>query len=276
MADKWQAVMHPDTGLVPNFFGSAGWQPGADQLPGEWVCSRGASLTATAWLEAAAELARRSGGEELRERLTGMGLRLARGVAARVYDAGRRVFREHLHLDGRAYEQTARYCFATQQEKDAAVAGDPEMAQVKVYDGAGFYRPPNYFERCAGSNIPFDLGRAAAMTGDTELVERVSAFAADAVEASRELSGPLTPEGRWTFRATGWYVKMCVLLHRATGDGAFLDRARELADRELVALRQPTSPGWWHMRERSTLLDAMLELHAALQIQHHVEERRRA
>ena len=73
-----------------------------------------------------------------------------------------------------------------------------------------------------------------------------------------------TPEGRWTFRASGWHIKMCLLLHQTTGQAKYLAWASELADREIGFLQQVACPEWWRMRERSTLLDALLELHAAL------------
>ena len=242
---------------------AAGWQPGADQMPGKWAETRGSALTAVSWLEASHELSARPGAEPLRARLADMALRLARGVADHVYDAEQHRFREHLCFDGKPYEDTARYCFRTQAEKDAAVRKDPRMAQVIVYDGAGFYRNPNYYEQCVGSSIPFHLTQVAAATGDAALLEHAARFAADAVEEARQLDGPFTPEGRWTFRATGWHITMCLLLHRATGDGKYLNWAAELAEREIDALRQVTCPHWWRLRERSTFLDALLELHAA-------------
>jgi hypothetical protein len=152
MTAKWAAVQHDTSGLVPNFFGAVGWEYGAPQPPGQWAEARCAALTAPLWLQAAAMLRRRPGAEELAGQLHGMGRRLALGVARHAYDRERRVITEHLCLDGRPYLATARYCFRTQAEKDAAVRRDPQMAQVAVYDGAGFYRPPNYWEYCAGSN----------------------------------------------------------------------------------------------------------------------------
>ncbi len=264
MADKWRAVMHPDSGLIPNFFGAAAWQPGAAQPPGKWVEARGAALTAASWMDAVAELARRPGAEGLREQLTDMALRLARGLAARVYDTGQGRFLEHFHLDGRPHEATARYCFATQEDKNAAVARDPRMAQVPVYSGAGWYRPPTYYEHCAGVGIPLHLTQVAAATNDSFLLAKTAEFAAMARDASRRLDGPFTPEGRWTFRATGWYIRMCLLLYTTTADRRYLDWSVELADREMAALDRVVHPHWWRMRERSIFLEALLELHREL------------
>lgn len=267
MADKWRAVQHPEAGLVPNFFGAEGHNPKGAQRPGTWAETRGAALTALSWMQAAAELRQRPGAERLSAQLSEMGTHLARGVARYAYDPDRRVFREHLHLDGRIYEDTARYCFRTQEEKDAAVRDDPMMARVAVYDGAGWYRNPNYYEHCAGSNIPYQLCAAAALARDREQpvdwVQVLERLAADAIDEARKLDGPFTPEGRWTFRASGNYIKMCLLLHGMTGNAQYLDGAQELAAREITALGRVECPHWWRLRERSTLLDALLALHAA-------------
>lgn len=138
------------------------------------------------------------------------------------------------------------------------------MAQVPVYDGAGFYSPPHYWEPCAGTDIPDQLAHVAAITGNRELVELLHPIAADAVEASRQQSGPFTREGVWTFRASGRYVRMHVWLWQATGDRRYLNRAEELADAEIRRLRQVASPDWWRLPERAVMLDALLMLHQAL------------
>ena len=268
MADKWQAVQHRKSGLIPNFFGAGAWIQGADQQPGQWCETRGAALTALALLQASAELRLRPGveAEHLADQVADMGSRLAMGVAKYAYDPDRRVFIEHLHLDGSKYTETARYCFRTQQEKEAAVRKDPKLAPVAVYDGAGWYRNPNYYEQCAGSDIPYQLCAAATLcdsSAQTDLIKRIEQFANDAVEEANKLEGPFTPEDRLTFRATGQYVKMFVLLHAMTKKTQYLDQARNLADREMAALARLKYPQWWRMRERSTLLDALLMLYAA-------------
>ena len=264
MADKWAAVQHPVSGLVPNFFGATGWAPGTSQRPGEWCEARGAALTALSLMQAVSELRHRPGAEELAERLTAMSREMALGVARWSYDPDRRVFLEHLHRDGRPWSGTARYCFSTEEEKAEAVRKDPQMAQVRVYDGAGLYRDPNYYEHCAGTHIPWHMASAAALDDcpEPELVQRLCRIADDVLDEARKLDGAFTPEGRWTFRATAQYVKLCLVLARMTGDRAHVSSARELADREIRALSPVRCPEWWRMRERSALLEAMLLLHS--------------
>ena len=72
----------------------------------------------------------------------------------------------------------------------------------------------------------------------------------DAIEAASGLRFPLTGEARWTFQATGLYVKLLVSLHRMTGKGDYLDQARSLADGELDRLPAVACPEWWRLRER--------------------------
>jgi hypothetical protein len=253
MTDKWAAVQHPESGLVPNFFGAVAHQPGAPMPPGEWAETRGAALMAAGLMNAVGELRRREGGEALAARLQDMAVRLARGLARFAYDTDRHVFREHLHLDGSAYEATARYVFHTAAEKAEAVRRDPELAQVPVYAGAGFYRPSTYWEYCAGVNTPVHLAEVAAATGEAELAELLAPLAAEVVAASRREPEPLTLEGSWTFRASAYGIKMLVLLGRR-------EQAREIAEAELARLARPADGDWWRMPERSSLLDALLLL----------------
>jgi hypothetical protein len=263
MTEKWRAVQHTESGLIPNFFGAVASNEGAPMPPGRWAETRGASLTAASWLDAAAELRKRPGGGPLAEQLTRMAVKLALGVAQQVYDPARRVFRNHLHLDGRPYVETARYTFRTQAEKDAAVKLDPVLAQVKVYDGSGFYQPCSYWEHCAGSTIPLDLAQVMSRTDDDELTSILRGWARDLIEESRKQRGAVTAEGAWTFRASGEYVHLLALLYRKTRDAHYLDAAREIADRELAALEQVEYPEWWRMPERTALLDGLLALHEA-------------
>lgn len=263
MTDKWEAVQHPESGLIPNFFGAAAYAPGEDQQPGEWVETRGAALTAACLMQAVAELRHRETAAAFVAQLERMASRLALGVARHAYDARRRIFLEHLELDGTPWQGTARYCFATEAEKHEAISRAPEMAQVQVYVGAGLYRNPNYYEHCAGTDIPFQLAQAASLqcAPPPELVERLVAVADDAVDESRTLDGAFTPEGRWTFRASGQYIKLCLLLAEMSGEkGRCLSWARELADRELCVLAEVGCPEWWRLRERATLLEALLRL----------------
>jgi len=264
MADKWRAIQDPHSGLVPNFFGGLAPAPGCPMPPGKWVEPRGAALAAVAWLAAAAELRTRPEGHRLAAQLTEMGVRLALGVARHAYDPSRRVFREHLDLNGRPYLTTARYCFRTQAEKDAAVKVDPAMAQVKVYDGAGFYRPCSYWEFCAGSTIPLDLARAMHLSQNRELALVLARWVPDLIDEACRQPSAMTEEGAWTFRASGQYIRMLVLLYRQTKDVDFLDLACQLADRELRCLGAIEYPQWWRMPERTALLDGLLALYETL------------
>lgn len=262
MTDKWAAVQHPESGLVPNFFGAVAAQENTPMPPGEWAEARNAALTAVALLDAADELNRREAGKALATRLTDMARRMALGVARFSYDPERRVFREYLHLDGKPFTGTARYTFPTQAQKDEAVKVDPVLAQVKVYDGAGFFTPGTYWEHCAGSTIPLDLAQAASRTKDPELLALVGGLGRAAAEEAGKLDGPVTTEGKWTFRASGEYIAMLVLLHRATGEEEYLSAARAMADRELLALQRVVQPEWWRLPERAALLNGLLELAA--------------
>lgn len=264
MTDKWQAVQHPETGLVPNFFGDGEWNPGAEQQPAAWAEVRNATLTAVAWMDAVDELSRRPGAEDLAAQLAEMAGRLALGVARYAYDPTRKIFLEHLHLDGRPYVESARYAFHTQAEKDEAVRVDPEMEEVAVFTGAGWYQPAPFWEHSAGTAIPWHLALVAERNGDRELIDRLARMAEDAVQAASELRGPFTSEARWTFRATGLNVKLLVSLHRMSGERRYLDHARSLADAELDRLPTVVYPEWWRLRERAVLLDALLRLYEAV------------
>ena len=264
MTDKWRAVQHPESGLMPNFFGDGEWNPGEAQPVGTWAEIRGSALTAAGFLDAVDELDRRPGAEDLAALLKDMARRLALGVARHSYDPDRRIFLEHLHLDGRPQEQSARYAFHTQAEKDEAVRTDPSMVEVPVYMGDAWYEPGTFNRVCAGTTIPWHLALVAERSGDGELVNTLSRLAEDAIEAATEVPGPLTGEARWTFHATGLYVKLLVSLHRMTGEGTYLDRAKELADAELEHLPAVECPEWWRLRERAVFLDALLRLYEAL------------
>jgi hypothetical protein len=252
---------------VPNFFGAVASNPGAPMPPGEWAELRGAALMAEALLAAVAELPQSAATADLITRLTTASTRLALGTARLGYDATDRLYHEWLHLDGRVYESTARYVFRTQQEKDAAVRDNPALERVRVYRGAGLYRHQSYWEFCAGTRIPLELANVAEATGNRELLALLLPVAADALDEARLQPAAFTPEGGWTFRASALYVKLFLSLHRQTGNHDYLSGAQELADRELARLAPVAAPHWWRMPERAALLDALLELHTALQAQ---------
>ncbi|MBU0606246.1 MAG: hypothetical protein KKI08_00115 [Armatimonadetes bacterium] len=253
MTDKWAAIQHPESGLVPNFFGAVAWAENVPMPPGEWAETRGTALMAAGLMDAARELRRGESGRALADRVQDMAVRLARGTARYGFDRNRMIFREHLHLDGQPYEHTARYCFHTAEEKAAAVARDPEMAQVPVYVGAGFFRPGTYWEYCAGVNTPADLARVLAETGDAELRGLLEPWAGPMVEAALAETGPLTDEGAWTFRGTAHAVRFLLALGRR-------QEAETIGLAEVTRLRQPTAGDWWRMPERTTWLEALLLL----------------
>ena len=260
MTDKWRAVQHPESGLVPDFFGAVASQPGAPMPPGQWVECRGASLAALAYLDAAAELQARDGGAALAKQLSEMAEKMALGVARFSYDSERRLFIEHLQLDGKPYASAARYTFHTQEEKDEAIKRDPLMKEVSVYMGTGLYRNPSYWEHCSGTSMVYELSEVARITRNAELIERCGRIVNDALDESRKQSAAFTEDGCWTFRASGHYVKAAVSLHRATNEVRYLDIATELANRELARLNGVVYPEWWRMPERATLIDALLRL----------------
>jgi hypothetical protein len=264
MLRKWEAIQHPDSGLVPNFFGAVGWAPGEPMPPGEWAELRGTALMAEALLDAADELRPAPESGDLGARLTAMAEKLALGTARYGYDAADRLYHEWLHLDGRVYESTARYVFRTPAEKDAVVRVHPELARVRVYRGGGLYRHQTYWEFCAGTRIPLQLARVAERTGNRELLALVAPVAADVLAESRAQPDAFTAEGGWTFRASALYVKLLLSLYRQTGEEPYLAGAVELAEAEKARLARVVAPDWWRMPERTALLDAFLELHSTI------------
>ena len=261
MADKWRAVQHPDSGLVPNHFGGIASNPGGPMPPGEWCEPRNAVLAAVAWLEAAEECKKRSGGEALGAQLTAMAAKLADGLARFSYAPAQSIFLEHLHLDGQPYRGMSGTTFRTQADKDAAVRLQPDLEGVAVFAGAGFYRPPPFWSHCAGTDIPFHLAQVAARTKQADLLRRLCAMASDIRDEAGKLQGEFTEDNCWTFRANAQYIKMFLLLAQPTRERAYLDHARALADSTLRFLAEVSGREWWRMLERNSLLNALLLLH---------------
>ncbi len=265
MAEKWANVQDPESGLVPNFFGAGEQKFGVPMEAGAWVECRGLALAAGQWLLAAKVLTERPGAEKLATRLHSMGERAAVAVSLFGYDEEKRLFLDYLNLDGSVRHEAARYCFQTSEEKQRAVEYDPLMNEVPVSQGTGFYRNPSYWETCAGSSIPFHLSGAAEFCRNPQLIERLGLMANHAAEDAARLKGAFTPENRWTFRASGWHVQLCIRLLALTGEQRYLQQAHDIANRELEALRRTPSPMWWRTRERTVWLDALLLLHQAQQ-----------
>lgn len=260
MADKWQEVQHPQTGLFPDFFGADASQK-PYPLPGKWAASRSVAYTAALWAAAARQFEKRPTGEKLALQLTAMARSAVRGTIQYAYDPGRRLFIENLNFDGTPYDKTARYCFRTQAEKDAAVAEDPAMAQVFVWEGTGLYDSAAFWDHFAGSHIPLQLACVAELTGDPQLARLLDPIATAIAEESSRQPEAFTTEGRWTFRATGEYIQFLMILHRLTGKAGYVDWARQMADQELARLEQVQWPQWWRLAQRAPLLLGLLSLH---------------
>ena len=268
MMEKWRAVQHPESGLIPHYFGTDD-RSATSQPPMPYV-NYGDSRTAILWLSAARELAGRPDAQPLARELSEMGLRLLRGFARFGYNRESRLFPRWLHLDGRQCRETVRLAFMTQAEKDAALAQNPDLADVPVYVGAGFYSDGPWTQGVHGSHLPFvphDLAEGAALTSDPALLTAAERIAMDAMEAARMLSSGFTGLEQWTYSATASYIKMMVSLHGATRDRKYLEWASQLADMEMEFLRRERPPGqpeWWRMSFRNHLVDAFLRLHRAI------------
>jgi len=259
MADKWRDVQHPTSGLIPYFFGS---RPGLGTAmpPCEFTGVRDSSITSVALLQAAHEFRQRPQGQRLAEQLTDMASRLSRGLARNAYDRERRVFVEFLNLDGSFRKETSRYAFRTQREKDEAVKQDPTLREVPVFTGIGLYESGAFWSHCAGSDVPYHMAWCAQCTGDSELISRASELMEMAVTEAKTATSAFTSEGKWTFAATGQYVKALILLFETTQDDRFLMWARQLADREIEHLSRLTHPHWWRVPQRNVLLEGLLRL----------------
>lgn len=268
MADKWEKVQGPETGLVPHWFGS---DLATDtEMPPRPYCNAYDSLTAGALLDAAALLKGHTNAPAaaLAEQVGRMGLRLAQGLARHGYDDARRIFPSWIRVaDGVPDTNTIIYAFQTQEQKDEAVRKEPGCRDVSVFAGAGFFSagPWSYGTL---NTVPGDMGRAAELTRDPALIAHARRLAERIMEEARALPpGPLTARGQWTFDASASYTRLMLALNRITGDAAYLDNARFLMDRELAALAQPLPkdrPEWWRLPSRNVLMEAMLELDEAI------------
>ena len=265
MADRWQAVQHTKTGHIPSTFGSSLLK----LPPAPTSAPRGAALAAAAYVDAAAELRKRPAGKPLADQLTQMAVKGALGVARHAYDPKRRIFRAKLNVNGTPNDTGLQYDTRPQSGRGQgeAVKLDPPLEQWKVFYGAGFYQPADYWEPCAGSTVPLDLAQVMAATGNEELAAILRSWVPELIEESRKQRSAITPDGAWTFRASGEYIHMLVLLWRQTKDAHYLDAAREIADREIAGLEQVEYPEWWRMPDRTALLDGLLALHEAMATQ---------
>lgn len=265
MAQKWHAVQSTRSGLVPHWFGA---DSSDEKTQPPRTCAHVHDVfVAGGLLDAAALLRGRPEAAALAERLGAMGLNLMRGIARHGYDDAERIFPNWLHVDtGEPDRETIYYAFQTQAQKDEALKVDPTLEAVSVYRGEGFYRAgPWHFG--TSNPMPSRIARAAEITGDPFLLERATLLGERVLEAADALTGPLNPEGRWTFDASASYIEMFLSLHRATRDPRFLAHARRLADMEIEFLARPApqgKPEWWRLPGRNQLPAALVELHAAV------------
>ncbi|MSS71202.1 MAG: hypothetical protein EXS64_06915 [Candidatus Latescibacteria bacterium] len=263
MADKWGAVQHSESGLIPHWFGGRRDEP---TMPPQPTASSDETPAAISLLRAADELKKRPEGAALAEQVSGVARRLLRGMARHSYDPAERVFPQWLHLDGRVREETVVYTFRTQADKDEAVRQDPVLQEVAVFAGSGFYAAGPW---CVGvqNACPYNVALGACLLGDADLLARAQALAADVMEEAGKLTGAFNAQGQWTYPASASYIKMMILLSDLTKERRYLDQARKLADMELDFLSRPApagEPEWWRMPFRGDLLEALLLLHRAL------------
>jgi len=259
MTAKLAAAQNPHTGLMSHFFGSI--KPEQKTMHPQPFCDAFSdSWTAMALLRAGRQLQSHGSDPKLAEQLQQMGRALITGLARYSYDESSGLFRQWLLLaDGQEDREALTYTFRTQEQKDHWVKIDPQLKDVSVFEGFGFYRGGVWSDGTRWL-LPLHTARAAEMTGDPYLKERAKFFADRVMEAASKLDGPLNKQGQWTYDATAGYIELMLVLRRLTGDPSYLDRARKLADMELAHLKQPTPVEWWRMSYRNTLLAALLSL----------------
>ncbi|NQT93982.1 MAG: hypothetical protein HQ559_14570, partial [Lentisphaerae bacterium] len=259
MIQKWSAVQHPESGLLPGSFYKA-----VPQVPEKSARSRDGALSASILVRAAGEFEKRPEGRELAAKMNEMAVRIALGTIKHTYDAGKRTFSGFVMLDGKPQKGSEWYTFRTREEKDAAVRKDPKMRQVPLYDGIGFYENGGYWRQCAGTYILPRSTFVAVRTGDKALLLQSAKLLEVAVEEFRKQTGAFTSQNKWTFSATGVYVQALCRLYEATGDARFLAWATELASGEIDRLEAVEYPHWWRLSERTDLLSGLLMLHSSL------------
>jgi hypothetical protein len=265
MADKWSAVQHPETGLLPYFFGSG--EPGTQEMPPAAQCHITDTMTALSLLRARDELMKRPASQPLAKQVEAMATQLLQGIANFGYDDTRGIFPSWMALDTGAYDYTAIwYTFPTQELKDEAVLRDPVLQEVEVFVGPGFYSDGKW-SFGVDNIVPHDIALGALWTGDAVLRERAEFLAARAMEAARQLKSGFNERGQWTCSASASYIRMMLALLDLTGDEKYLENAQFLADQEMEFLARPLPAGqieWWRHTFRNNIIDAMLELGIAV------------
>ncbi|MBI3985537.1 MAG: hypothetical protein HY343_01340 [Lentisphaerae bacterium] len=257
MADKWLAAQHPETGLMPHWFGS---DNPADtlQTPRHFANANDGAV-AIVYLEVARLLRGETdtAAVALRDQLQRMGARLAVGMARFGYDEHERIFPNWLRVaDGSVDRDIIYYAFPTQAMKDEAVRRDPRVAVASVNGGAALFP--------SGTASPYHLARAAELTGDTVLLARSGLLADHIMERAATLQRAPGEKGPGTCASSAGAARALLCLARATGDARYRAHAAVLLDRELDAIEQ--APGekdreWWRFPFRNALLGALLDLH---------------
>ncbi len=269
MADKWKRAQHPQSGLVPAWFGSD--REDEDTQPPRPYCNYWDTIAGISFLRAAAEWKVRPAGQALARQLEEMGRRIIMGFARYACNDQTRLFPQWMNLDGSDPKKRSWYTFYSEAERDEAAKRDPLLAEVEVFSHSGFYSSfpssTNAGTTFWESNVPYDVTLAARMTGDAYLLRRAEALAAIVVDEARNLTGEFNSRGQWTMPANALYVKMMLLLFETTRTRRYLDWAREIADMELEFLRRPLPDGkqeWWRQRQRDSWIEALLLLHQAM------------
>jgi hypothetical protein len=269
MAAKWERVQHPESGLMPAWFSSD--YNDRDVQPPVSYCNYWDTITGIGLLKAAAAWRARLGGQSLAERLEKMGTRVMQGFARHGYMDTTGAMPQWLSVDGSPRTKRTWYTFYSEEEKAEFVAKDPILSEVPVFGWYGFYTGLPWVTNAGvtvyGSNVPWHVAQAAAMTGDAYLTERAAVMAEGVIKAARGLKGGMTESGQWTVTANAVYVKMMVCLYRATGERKYLDWGREIAEIEMGFLEKGPGEGmhaWWQLPLRNSWIEALVELHAAV------------
>lgn len=253
MADKWQALQHPETGLIPHWLGSDDSRTDS-QTPRPYAQALD-TLTALVYLKVARLLRDETNpaAAALRDRLQRMGARLAVGMARYGYDERERLFPNWLRVaDGSVDREVIYYAFPTQAQKDEAVRRDPRLAVAAVNGGAGLF----------ASGAPSHLACAAELTGDAFLLARARLMAEHIMEQAATLRGARNEGGQWHYGACAGCARTLLCLARVTGEARYRAHAAALLDPVLDALER--SPGdsereWWRLPLRNVLCDVLLE-----------------
>lgn len=264
MTGKWQAVQHPETGLLPHSFASE--DPSDNRQPPRTYCRMTDTIAAHCFLSASRELRARPEGLPLAEQLHEMARRMLVGIARHSYDPETHTFIHWLRLDGAEDTTAVWYTFPTQEMKDAAVRINPILREVAVFSRLGFYRDAPWAFGVRNI-LPHDVSLGALLTGDRELLDHAVLLADHVMEEATRLKGEFNDEGQWTVSATALYIEMMLNLLRLTGEPRYLDQARQLADMELEFLSRPMpedKPDWWRMSFRNEVLKAFLRLDVAM------------